>query len=164
MLTAIENDRLYWQCLRYDEDGELVSCGTALSAHIEEAVYHSNEGAVIALPRCECGTQCFLKADYTVKELWRATQSVANEEGEIWAYVLPLRYVRNLRAQWMLYVRGKAEHAPVVELPPHDALIVDPDMTHALWFGFQAVREYLRSIGAAHLLNQLPTAPLKELE
>src|SRR5258708_1991127 len=138
MLTAIENDRLYWRCLRYDEDGNLISCGTALSAPIEEAVYHSpaHEGAVIALPRCECGTQCFLKADYTLKDLWKNTLTVCNEQGEIWAYALDPAHTRNLWAHWLLYERGLASTAPVLEMPPQGALVVNPDLTHALWFGF----------------------------
>lgn len=162
MLTAIENDMLHWECLLYDEDGALVSCGEKKTALLEEAIYQSpsNKGAVIVLPRCECGTQCFLKADYTVKELWRATHSVINAEGQIWAYVLPLRYVRNLRAHWLLYERGLAPVAPVLGLPPQGALLVDQDTTHALWFGFQTVRQYLRQAGAGHLLGRLPTAPL----
>ena len=154
MLTALENDRLYWTCLRYDEDGELVSCGQAKTASIDEAVYHSHEGAVIALPRCACGTQCFLKADYTLKELSKVVQAVKNEQG-IWSYVLPLRYVRNLRAHWMLYERGKAEHAPVLPMPAEGLLAhpeiaeIDVDVAHALWFGFLVAKRRSLSTRAA---------------
>lgn len=163
MLTAIENDRLSWECLLYDEDGALVSCGQAKRAPIEEAMYQppSFGGAVIALPRCDCGVQCFLKADYTLRDLWKNTYSVMHE-GQIWAYVLSLKHARNLRAQWLLYERGLAPVPPVLALPPPGALLVDLDTTHALWFGFQTVRAYLRQAGASHLLGRLPTAPLLE--
>src|SRR5258707_3284048 len=164
MLTAIENDRLYWRCLRYDEDGNLISCGKAKSAVLSEAVYHSpaHEGAVIALPRCECGTQCFLKADYTVKELSKVVCAVTNEQG-IWAYVLPLRYVRNLRLHWMLYVRGKASHAPVLPMPAEELLArpeiyeIDTDVAHAFWVGFLVAKRHSLKLSTRETQKALGT-------
>ena len=164
MLTAIENDRLSWDCLLYDEEGDLVSCGQAKRAHVEDVVYLSptqSRGDVMALPRCQCGAQTFLKADYTLKDLWKNTYSVMHE-GEIWAYVLSPKHARNLWAHWLLYERGLAPVEPALALPPNGALVNNPDLTYALWFGFQTVRQYLRSIGAGHLLGKLPTAPLLE--
>src|SRR6266851_4898464 len=151
MLQALIDNTIHWHCQGQDEEEE--TCGAELTASIDEAEYRlaPNEtgprGAVIALPRCTCGARTFLKADYTLKELSKVVCAVQNEQGVIWAYVLPLRYVRNLRLHWILYVRGKAEHAPIVPLPDHEMLVhlqmmevSDIDVAHALWFGYLTVK------------------------
>lgn len=150
MLQALIDDRLTWHCLGQDEEEE--ECGAELIASLDEVEYRlaHNEtgprGAVIALPKCACGAQTFLKADYTLKELSKVVHAVQNEHGVIWAYVLPLRYVRNLRLHWMLYVRGRAEHAPVLPMPAAELLArremvaIDSDVAYALWFGYLTMK------------------------
>lgn len=120
MLTAIEEETLYWHCQVYDEYGDLSSCGEMKQAHISEARYllHEQRGAVIALPRCTCGAQMFLKADYRIRDVWHCCMPVVNEQGETWAYAMTLGHVRNLMTHWMLYERGEADVAPCIEKPP----------------------------------------------
>jgi hypothetical protein len=154
MLAKIEGEMLHWQCLIYDRKGRLKSCGQWKSAHIDETEYQlqyadheTGRGAVIALPRCECGAHCFLKADYDLEELADALQEVTDEETGNSVHVLPYRYIRNLQAHWMLYERGKAAYAPVLEMPPIALLehpqfaSVKPATVMALWFGYLAARE-----------------------
>jgi hypothetical protein len=154
MLQAIEGETLHWQCRIVDRKGRLKSCGQMKQAHIDEAEYLlvENErtpgrGSVIALPRCECGARCFLKADYDLEELSDELQEVTDEETGQTVRVLPLRYIRNLQAHWMLFERGKAAFAPVLPMPPI-ALVehpqfasVKPSTVYALWFGYLASRE-----------------------
>ena len=151
MLQALIDNQLHWTCQGQDEEEE--TCGAELTASLNEVEYRlpreqTKRGAVIALPRCACGAQTFLKADYTLAELSKVVCAVQNEQGHIWAYVLPLRYVRNLRLHWMLYERGKAEYAPVLPMPseellarPEMAEIEDVDVAHALWFGYLVAKQ-----------------------
>lgn len=118
----------------------------------------SGRGAVIALPRCpDCGVQTFLKADYTLQDLWACTLPVCDEAragSVVWAYVLRPLHARNLRAQWLLYRVGRAGgHPPLLPLPDADWLAhpalagADPDTRDALWFGLLAASAYARSQG-----------------
>lgn len=156
MLTALEETHLSWQCFGGEEDEY---CGAINEAPLDSVVYRwgvrgKRLWAMIDLPPCpECGAVCSLKADYTLKELCRATHPVVNEHGIVWAYALPLRYVRNIRLHWLLYEQGRAEHAPVLPMPAQEALthpqftaIGNAEVVHALWFGFMAVRERTRAI------------------
>ena len=158
MLEAITEDgMLTWRCVVLDPiDEEVVSCGELKQCHISEARYLEppgasvpGRGAIIRLPRCQCGAQTDLKADYRLKELWKETLTVVNEQGEVWAYALPLRYGRNLRAHQMLYERGQTGEPPVVSMPPANLLarpevaqIGSPETVEALWFGFAVVAAY----------------------
>jgi hypothetical protein len=154
MLEAITNEgMLHWCCMGGEEDEY---CGEPCTCHIDEVVYREapdqkvpGRGAVIDLPACPaCGAHCSLKADYRLKELYKALQQVTDEETGATAYVLPLRYVRNLQAHRMLYQSGKAEHAPVLEMPPQALLEhpsfegVKPSTVAALWFGYSTMRQY----------------------
>ena len=161
VLMTVDN-HITWQCAGGEED-EL--CELSNTAHIADVEYRhrgKSRGAVIALPRCRCGAQCFLKADYTLKELWKAVQPVVNEAGVIWAYVLPLRYVRNVRLHQLLYERGMALYAPVVPMPPlallkhpQMASIGDPDVVYGLWFGYLAARERVPALKDSSMLALL---------
>ena len=155
MLHAIEGETLHWQCRIIDRKGRLLSCGQMKQAHIEEAQYHlelgdseTGRGAVICLPTCECGARCFLKADYDLEELYDELQEVADPETGMSVHVLPLRYLRNLQAHAMLYERGRADYAPVLDMPPQ-ALLEHPGFASvkqstvaALWFGYSVARIY----------------------
>lgn len=141
MLQAIIGETIHWHCLGGEEDER---CEILCECSIDEVEYR---GGVIVLPRCSaCGAQTTLKADYTLKELSRVVQAVKNERSVIWSYVLPLRYVRNLRLHWMLYERGKAEHAPVLPMPAQELLAhpqvaaIDTDVVYAMWFGYLIVK------------------------
>lgn len=141
MLEAMRDDRLSWHCQGGAEDEQ---CGTTCECGIDEVEYR---GGIIILPPCSaCGARCSLKADYTLKELSRVVQAVKNERSVIWSFVLPLRYVRNLRLHWMLYERGKAEHAPVLPMPAPELLArpemaeIDSDVVYAMWFGYLTVK------------------------
>lgn len=167
VLQAITEDTLHWHCQGQDEEEE--ECGARLSASLDEVEYRlptapgkrPGRGAVIALPRCsECRARTTLKADYTLSELSKIVCPVRNEQGVIWAYVIPLRYVRNLRLHWMLYERGKAEHAPVLPMPaqellarPEVAAISDVDVAYALWFGYLTMKYRKEKLGVSSNYN-----------
>jgi hypothetical protein len=151
MLQAIEGDTLHWQCLIFDRKGRVKSCGQWKQAHIDETEYQllhdedgTGHGAVIALPRCECGAHCFLKADYDLEELSDELLEETDPETGMSVRLLPLRYIRNLQAHWMLYERGKAAYAPVLPMPPIALLerpefaMCKPSTVMALWFGYLA--------------------------
>ncbi len=160
MLQAIEGEMLHWQCLIFDRKGRVKSCGQWKQAHIDETEYQEAQdvkvpgrGAVILLPACPvCEARCFLKADYKLKELYKALQVVTDEETGDTVHVLPYRYIRNLQAHWMLYERGKATYAPVLPMPPialleHQSFAsVKPATVQALWFGYLAAREYVPAL------------------
>lgn len=172
MLTRIENEHLYWTCLLRDPDDDtLLSCGQERHAHISEVRYQrpqtptegravldvrrapqAGRGAVLVLPRCpECGTQLFLKADYSLKEAWRCVMEV--EAGALRVVAMRPQHARNLVALAMLYERGMAEHAPVLPMPS-EAMIeagvrqgLPIDSVWALWFGYQAVQAWAGQTG-----------------
>jgi hypothetical protein len=162
MLIRVEGGLLSWHCVIFDEDGDLVSCGKRSACQVDQAQYREaplteslGKGAVMALPRCTCGAQMFLKADYSLKELWKNTLTVKNEQGVVWAYVLTLAHARNLWAHWLLYERGLAPIAPLLSLPPPHTMIGNLEMTHSLWFGFAVARAHLTAIGAVRELELL---------
>jgi len=141
MLTAIDGETLHWTCLLYDEGGDLVSCGEEKQTHISEARYLAQSddrqrGPVIALPRCGCGVQMFLKADYSIKDASRCCLPVVNDAGQTWAYAMKLGHARNLLMHWMLYERGEASIPPCIDRPPIGASIdgVPHEVFSALWF------------------------------
>ncbi len=151
MLEHIDNNGiLHWQC-QAREDQDDPPCGILNTCSLDEAIYQEAEGsvfgkgAVIVLPACECGAIMSLKADYTLKELYRAVVLVEDEENR--AYILPLRYIHNLIIHWMLYQRGKAAYAPVLDMPPIAVLShpsfasIKPGTVYAMWFGFSIVRQ-----------------------
>lgn len=158
MIDAITTDNiLYWQCRGGEKDEW---CGAWCQAHIDESEYREaldakvpGRGAVIDLPACPvCGAITSLKADYRLKELYKALQEVTDEETGAMVHVLPYRYIRNLQAHWMLYEQGKAAYAPVLPMPPQALLehqsfaSVKPATVIALWFGYLAAREYVPSL------------------
>jgi hypothetical protein len=148
MIDSIdENGIINWTCT-----GE--ECQSQLSAHITELEYVNHRdgphGATIALPPCKgCTTQCFLKADYSLKELFKLTHTVVDNLGNIKGYALPLRHVRNLITHHFLYKEGKASHPPVLPLPGHGflehssmgALKEASDVAYSLWFAWAMMRE-----------------------
>jgi hypothetical protein len=150
MLAAINEQGVVWYCYggEYDE-----YCGVVNTAPLDGLSYRfgelkSRHWAMIDLPPCTaCGAICSLKADYRLKELYKTLQTVTDEETGAAAYVMPLRFVRNLQAHWILYQSGRAEHAPVLEMPPQALLehpqfaSVKPSTVYALWFGYLAARE-----------------------
>ena len=166
-----EDDILHWRCVMLDPlDGEIVSCGEMKSCHIDEAAYvirdpSSPRGSTITLPRCQCGTQMFLKADYTLKELWHEVVVFTDELRRPQVYALPLQYVRNLCVHWMLYERGRAAYAPVLPMPTREVLeypqftqIRNPDGVYALWFGFAVARQYVPALSRIEVPMFLPPA------
>lgn len=124
------------------------------------AVIAGSRGAVIALPRCSCGVQTFLKADYSLKELWQCCVPLVSAEGQVWAYGLRYGHLHNLLAHALHYQAGNAPTAPVLPMPPDEMLsgALPPDVLAALWFGWLAYREYGQyRTGVPHL------APLTEV-
>lgn len=145
-VSVDDRNTIHWYCPGGEEDEQ---CGQANEATLHDLVYrHPGQarGAVIDLPRCRCGARTFLKADYTLKELYKCLQIVSTEESS--AYVLPLRYVANLHIHALLHQSGKAEHAPVLDMPPqalleHEAFAnVKPSTVAALWLGYSAMKAY----------------------
>lgn len=149
--TLTDDGQLTWYC----PGGHERVCGMLHSVSLDEVIYQDcplidelGKGAVIVLPTCPCGTRVDLKADYTLKELAKALELVADEQTDERAYVLPLRYVHNLRVHWMLYQSGKATHPPVLEMPPQALLehpsfaSVKPSTVYALWFGYSTMKQY----------------------
>jgi hypothetical protein len=171
-LQAITDDGyLHWRCVMLSAlDGELLSCGELKTCHIDEVVYvqpdpGSARGPTIALPRCQCGAQLFLKADYSIKELWHETLIfVEDETDRVYAYALPLRYMLNLRVHAALYERGKAAYGPVLDMPPLALLEypqwagVKPQTIYALWFGFAVARQFVPALSGIDLPLLLPPA------
>jgi hypothetical protein len=158
MLDTITTDNiLHWQCRGGEEDEW---CGEQCECHIDETVYQEaieqevpGRGAVIVLPACPvCGAVTSLKADYRLKELYKALQEVTDPETGSIVHVLPYRYIRNLQAHWMLYERGRAAYAPVLPMPPiallaHESFAsVKQATVMALWFGYLAAREYVPAL------------------
>ena len=172
MLEIItEEGYLSWQCLVFNKYGDLVSCGEQKSAHIDAAVYREaseadkpGSGAMIDLPKCICGAQISLKADYTICELWHEVVIFTDEQHVPQVYALPLAHVRNLRVHWMLYERGKAAYAPVLPMPTQEVLkhpqftqIKHPDGIYALWFGFAVARQYVPALRGMTMPLLLPS-------
>lgn len=177
MLTRIEHNHLYWTCLLLDDDGEVLSCGQERRAHLDEVRYQYRDApqpkgravldvrgqpqpqqghsAVMALPRCACGVQQFLKADYSIKEAWKCVVEV--EMGTARLMVMLPQHARNLVAHWLLYERGQAEHAPVLPMPATElveaglAQGLTVDAVWALWFGYQAVQARATQVGKGML-------------
>jgi hypothetical protein len=150
MITSltIEQETLSWYCQGGEEDEQCGLLNTATLASLEYQHRGQPRGAVIALPRCQCGAQTFLKADYSLKELYKCLQAVEDEETGAIAYVLPLRFVRNLHIHALLHQSGKAEHAPILGMPPQALLehpsfaTAKPETVYALWFGYSTMRAY----------------------
>lgn len=156
MLQVVTDEFVEWQCFG-GEEGEwcerINHVPLSLARYIP--LYGEGKGAVIALPHCSCGTQTFYKADLTIKDLFRVVHPVQREDGHIWAYVLPLRFVRALRLHHWLSSHGMAEFAPVVTIAPPEVLEhptmagLDMDVICAFWWGFQAVKTYRPEMLAA---------------
>ena len=128
-----------------------MECYKPLSAHVSEAKYVSPferaQGAVIHLPPCaHCGGVCHLKADYSLKELFKETLTIVDNMGNIKGYAMPLQYSRNLLVHHMLYEMGKAEYAPVLPMPNEGFLeqmkpLGNTDLAYSLWFSWALLRE-----------------------
>jgi hypothetical protein len=126
MLEAIYPDgTIEWFCR--NEEAECEFCTTPLSAHIDHSTVrylspleNGQHGAVIALPKCICGMQMFLKADYTRKEMIRhkVLESVPGPDGQDLGLLMKIGHVRNLLFHHMMYEAGKAPVAPILPLPP----------------------------------------------
>ena len=167
MLSEIRADgTLFWYCQAREFQDE-PPCGILNRAHLDQASYQEapdtvlGKGATIRLPACPCGASTFLKVDYSLKELYRAV--FKHEDEGMYAYVLPLRYVYNLQAHWMLYERGKATYAPILDMPPVELLEhpsfahITPATVYAMWFGFSTIRHV-----APHLLEMSKVLQIKE--
>lgn len=107
--------------------------------------HRSSRGDVIALPKCLCGTQMFLKADYTLDELLleEALINYRGANGEDYGYILKIQHVRNMLLHHMLYHIGKAPTPPILPLPPKTVLAnllnsgvegMDHEVAFSLWF------------------------------
>jgi hypothetical protein len=166
MLHSIDNTgKLEWYCPGNDEN----ECGALLTTSIDEAVYQEapdmrvlGRGAAIALPKCPCGVQIILKADWTLKELYKVLVAFQDEQGAVWGYGLRFGHVYSLQLHWMLYQQGKASYPPVLDLPPQAVLShkqfegVDPRVVAALWCGFHVVRQLTpEALHAGHLFAQI---------
>ncbi len=147
MIQAVTQDgMLHWTCL-----GMQLECQTLLSAHVSECQYVSEhgqaQGATIHLPQCHiCGGVYQLKADYSLKDLFKETLTIVDKMGNILGYALPLQYSRNLLVHHMLYKMGKAEHAPVLPMPCDGFLeqmapLGNADLAYSLWFSWALLKE-----------------------
>lgn len=147
--TITDDGCISWYC----PGSKYKKCGRLLSTSLDEVVYQDcpmidepGEGAVMVLPTCPCGIRTDLKADYTLEELYEVL--IRYEENGMCAYLLPLRYVHNLHVHFLLYQRGKAAYAPVLEMPPQALLehpsfaSIKPSTVYALWFGFATMKQY----------------------
>jgi hypothetical protein len=149
MLEQITQEgMIHWKCV-----GDEGDCQTMLSAHISTLEYvlpsgfDGPNGATVSLPPCkECDTRCFLKADYSLKELFKLTYTVVDPMGNIKGYALPLSHVRNLLAHHALYQLGKAEHPPILPMPNEGFLeqmapLGNTDLAYSLWFSWALLKE-----------------------
>ena len=167
MLVTFEGQDLTWLC-----PGDEGYCMQGLHATLAEARYLAAQeaciplprthprykpdpGAVIALPACaQCGTQTFLKADYSLRELFKLSFTIQNAAGEIWAYALPFAHMRNLRLQHALYRAGLAAYAPLLPEPPETFLPISRELACSLWYGFGGVGAHHPQL-ASKFLTQL---------
>jgi hypothetical protein len=147
--TITQDGTLHWTCAGEECQAQLSTPVTDLD-YILSPDCDGPHGATIALPPCKgCGTQCFLKADYSLKELFKLTHTVVDPMGNIKGYAIPLRHVRNLLAHHLLYKEGKAAHSPVLPLPGEgflehpamEALKSAPDVAYSLWFAWAMLKE-----------------------
>jgi hypothetical protein len=159
MIDSIAKEgTIQWTCV-----GDEGYCQAHLTAHVSDLEYvlpPDNEGpggATVALPQCcGCGTRCFLKADYTMRELASLAHTVVDDQGTVRGYAMPLRHVRNLLAHHALYQLGKAQHAPVLAMPSEgllehpvmQQLKSTPDVAYSIWFAWALVRELGQSLPA----------------
>lgn len=148
--TITTDGLLHWMCQGGEEDEQ---CNAQLSCHVSETLYRQSiegmpHGAMIDLPPCpRCGARRSLKADYTIKELFKATDTLTDVEGGIIGYALPARFAHNLLVHHWLYQQGLADHGPVLPMPAREELS-DPRIAAlpgvaalALWFGYAVVHE-----------------------
>lgn len=150
-IQAVTTDgMLHWQCMGGEEDER---CNTPLSCHVSEAVYRLAQhqsgprGAMIDLPMCPtCGARCSLKADYSMKELFRATNTLTDTTGGTIGYALKIEHAHNLLVHHWLYQNSLAEHAPVLAMPAQEKLS-DPRIAAlsgvealTLWWGYVVVQ------------------------
>ena len=169
MLSEVRADgTLVWICPGGEEDDDK-PCGIENTASLDEVVYHEapdmrvlGRGATIALPKCACKTQTFLKADWSLKELYRVLVAFLDEQGDVWAYALRFEHVYSLQLHWMLYQQGRAAYPPIVDMPPQAVMEhsqfegVDPRVTTALWCGFTIVRQLRPELlKGSHLFAQI---------
>jgi hypothetical protein len=117
---------------------------------------------VIALPPCSCGAQTFLKADWSLKELYKVLVAFQDEHGAVWGYGLRFGHVYSLQLHWMLYQQGKAAYPPILDMPPQAVMEhkqfegVDPRVVAALWCGFTVVKQLTpEALGASHMFAQI---------
>src|SRR5438132_4007337 len=87
VLSDVAQDgTLTWYCqAREDEDDP--PCNIFNTCSLDDLIYQEassakrpGRGAVMVLPPCECGAVCYLKADYTAKELYKAVLPLVDEE------------------------------------------------------------------------------------
>lgn len=155
MLHAINGTHVRWYC----PGSEDRPCGVLNSAHIDETIYsvpavslprvvedrplptqkkeHQQvRGPVIALPPCACGMQTFLKADYSLPELIKCVRLM--DDGQQQVPIIEYKHVHNLHAHHLLYQRGRAIHAPLIEMPDPSQVshlaYLRHDTILALWF------------------------------
>lgn len=124
----------------------LVDANPALDAFMTHKRKQANSGAVIALPQClECGSQMFLKADYTLKEILKEDvllPFIETDDNSIQGYVMKLSHARNFRLLNMLYGIGKMPEKPVLEVLPVEVIATSPlaqfglDVADAFWLPF----------------------------
>lgn len=158
MLEAIYPDgTIEWFCR--NEEAECEFCTTPLSAHLDHQTVrymapHGDRGAVIALPKCICGMQMFLKADYQRKEMIRhkVLEEVPGENGQALGLLMKIGHTRNLLFHHMMFEAGKAPVAPVLPLPPkrimRDLLStgMSTELALSVWFTYDLVSEQLVKI------------------
>lgn len=155
-----EDNYLYWSC--HDED-----CARQMRAHIDdEAVcYHpaprlvdgrreaQQKGSVIVLPPCpECGSQMFLKADYTLRDLRHELRNIAesymftmvfDDEQRCKGVVMSLAHARNFRLLNALHTLGKLPEPPILPVLDVESIKASSlfsqlpiDIVDAFWLGY----------------------------
>lgn len=109
-------------------------------------------GAVIVLPKCICGSQMSLKADYTLKDLRKGKVIVDLPEEYGGAKVMKLQHAHNLLIHHMLYLLDKAPCPPVISLPSRSVLEsllkagASIGMACSVWFTHQVVADQVVQI------------------
>lgn len=138
-------------------------------------------GAVIALPQCLCcGSQMFLKADYTLKEIAKDNillPFIETDDNGIQGYVMKLGHARNFRLLHMLYEAGKMPEKPIlttlpIEIIAHSPLAQYPlDIIDAFWLPFALTRKappiagiYEPLMAMQHLLPEIIVPRIMAME
>ena len=169
-------------CYPLQRQRRLVDVDPLLDALLTpETIKQAGSGAVIALPQClECGSQMFLKADYTLNDIIKhdiLLPFIETDDNSVHGYVMKLSHARNFRLLNMLHALGKMPEKPIlttlpIEIIAHSPLAQYPlDIIDAFWLPFALTRKappiagiYEPLMAMQHLLPEIIVPRIMAME